>query len=131
MKREGQVCPYHEIIDDILWLAHRAVALDTRERRAVALVAQLRAIAFVNHFHALDDVVPAPTVLTSTDGGVVLGWELLEHAVEMVYLPAGGAFRVIDRKSSEVLQEGQLDEVDPLNDVVCVYVLGRPAAFAS
>ncbi|MGH7323557.1 MAG: hypothetical protein ACREJ9_02785 [Candidatus Rokuibacteriota bacterium] len=127
-KAKGRDCPYHAVIEEILALAHRAVASGDDGGRAVALVAQLRAIALVNSFHALDTIVPAPAVRTSSTGGVVLRWTVHEQNVEIVFLAAGGQFTVADVQNGELLHGGLLDEVDPLHDVVSHYVLRRPSA---
>lgn len=130
-RAKGRSCPYHAVIDDILALARHAVASGDDGARAVALVAQLRAIALVNSFHAFDTVVPAPTVRTSSTGGVVLRWAVHEHNVEIVFLAAGGHFRVVDDQHGELLHGGLLDEVDPLHDVVVSHVLRGPHAGVS
>jgi hypothetical protein len=123
MTRAKGRCPYHTVIEDILALAHRAVASGEDSACAVALVAQLRAIALVNSFHALDAVVPAPSVRTSSTGGVVLRWTVHEQTIEIVFLAAGGQFTVADTQNGELLHGGLLDEFDPLHDVVAVHVL--------
>jgi hypothetical protein len=118
-------CAYHAVIDDILALAKRAVAWDSADPRAVSLVAQLRAIALVNSFHDLPTAVPAPAVETSANGGVVLRWVTKMRSVEIVLLPAGGSYTVTDRATGQVAQEGLLEEVEPLQDIVGLHVLGR------
>jgi len=118
-------CAYHAVIDDILALAKRAVGWDSADPRAVSLVAQLRAIALVNSFHDLQAAVPAPAVETSANGGVVLRWVTKERGVEIVLLPAGGSYTVTDRRTGQVVEEGLLEEVEPLQDVVGLHVLGR------
>jgi hypothetical protein len=118
-------CAYHTVIDDILALAKRAVGWDSADPRAVSLVAQLRAIALVNSFHDLEVAVPAPVVETSANGGVVLRWMTKERGVEIVLLPAGGSYAVTDRRSGQVVQEGLLEEIEPLHDVVGLHVLGH------
>lgn len=128
---KGRRCPYHAVIDEILGLARHAVASGEDAGRAVALVAQLRAIALVNSFHGLGAVVPAPGVRTSATGGVILRWTVQEQAVEIVFLAAGGHFSIVDDQSGELLHGGLLDELDPLHDVVVSHVLRRPHAGVS
>jgi hypothetical protein len=118
-------CPYHAVIDDILSLAKRAVGWDSEDPRAVSLVAQLRAIALVNSFHDLKFAVPAPAVETSANGGVALRWVTKGRGVEIVLLPAGGSYAVTDRRTGQVVEEGLLEEVEPVQDVLAVHVLGR------
>jgi hypothetical protein len=118
-------CPYHAVIDDILSLAKRAVGWDSEDARAVSLVAQLRAIALVNGFHDLDVAVPAPAVETSVNGGVALRWVTKERGVEIVLLPAGGSYAVTDRRTGQVIEEGLLEEVEPVQDVLALHVLPR------
>lgn len=125
MTRRTPDCTYHAVIDDILSLAKRAVGWDSDDPRAVSLVAQLRAIALVNRFHDLEVAVPAPAVETSANGGVVLRWVTKERGVEIVLLPAGGSYTVTDRRTGRVVQEGLLEEVEPLHDVVGLHVLDR------
>jgi hypothetical protein len=127
-------CPYHEVIDDILALARQAIAYEPdedTESRAVALVAQLRAIAFVNRFHALNRVVPRPSIRTSAKGGVVFRWVARGRMVEVVYQASGGLYRVFDTTINETMVDGPLEEIDPLHDIVASWVLGqRPAETA-
>jgi len=118
-------CPYHAVIDDILALAKRAVGWDNDDPRAVSLVAQLRAITLVNSFHDLEVTVPTPAVETSANGGVILRWVTKERGVEIVLLPAGGSYAVTDRRTGRVVQEGLLEEVEPLHDVIGLHVLDR------
>jgi len=125
MTRRTPGCPYHAVIDDILALAKRAVGWDSDDPRAVSLVAQLRAIALVNSFHHLELAVPTPAVETSANGGVVLRWVTKERGVEIVLLPTGGSYTLTNRRTGRVVQEGLLEEVEPLHDVVGVHVLDR------
>jgi hypothetical protein len=118
-------CPYHAVIDDILSLAKRAVGWDSEDPRAVSLVAQLRAIALVNSFHDLDVALPAPAVETSVNGGVTLRWVTKERGVEIVLMPAGGSYAVTDRRTGQVVEEGLLEEVEPVQDILA-QVVGRP-----
>jgi hypothetical protein len=118
-------CPYHAVIDDILSLAKRAVGWDSEDPRAVSLVAQLRAIALVNSFHDLDVALPAPAVETSVNGGVTLRWVTKERGVEIVLMPAGGSYAVTDRRTGQVVEEGLLEEVEPVQDILALHV-GRP-----
>jgi hypothetical protein len=48
-----------------------------------------------------------------------------ERGVEIVLLPAGGSYTVTDRRTGQVVEEGLLEEVEPLQDVVGLHVLGR------
>src|SRR5262245_43759322 len=116
-------CSYHAVIDDILSLAKRAVGWDSDDPRAVSLVAQLRAIALVNSFHDLKVAVPAPAVETSVNGGVTLRWVAKQRGVEIVLLPAGGSYAVTDRRTGQVIEEGLLEEVEPVQDVLAIHVL--------
>lgn len=118
-------CSYHAVIDDILSLAKRAVGWDSEDPRAVSLVAQLRAIALVNSFHDLKVAVPAPSVETSANGGVTLRWVTKLRGVEIVLLPAGGSYAVTDRRTGQVVEEGPLEEVEPVQDVLAIHVLTR------
>jgi hypothetical protein len=125
MTRQISDCPYHAVIDDILSLAKRAVGWDSEDPRAVSLVAQLRAIALVNSFHDLDVALPAPAVETSVNGGVTLRWVTKERGVEIVLMPAGGSYAVTDRRTGQVVEEGLLEEVEPVQDILALHV-GRP-----
>jgi hypothetical protein len=116
-------CPLHAVIDDILSLAKRAVGWDSEDPRAVSLVAQLRAIALVNSFHDLDVAVPAPAVETSVNGGVALRWVTKERGVEIVLMPAGGSYTVTDRHTGLVVEEGLLEEVEPVQDILALHVV--------
>ncbi len=124
-------CPYHAVIDDILSLAKRAVGWDSEDPRAVSLVAQLRAIALVNSFHDLEVAVPAPAVETSANGGVVLRWVTKHRGVEVLILPAGGSYSVTERRTGHVVQDGLLEEVDPLQDIVGLHVLSSKETSAT
>jgi hypothetical protein len=121
-------CPYHAVIDDILSLAKRAVGWDSEDPRAVSLVAQLRAIALVNSFHDLDVAVPAPAVETSVSGGVTLRWVTKERGVEIVLMPAGGSYAVTDRRTGQVVEEGLLEEVEPVQDILALHVVSSEVA---
>jgi hypothetical protein len=128
MAQQISDCPHHAVIDDILSLAKRAVGWDSEDPRAVSLVAQLRAIALVNSFHDLDVAVPAPAVETSVNGGVALRWVTTERGVEIVLMPAGGSYAVTDRRTGQVVEEGLLEEVEPLQDILALHVVARTSA---
>jgi hypothetical protein len=124
----GRSCPYYAVIDEVLALAGRADADDDSDSRAVAMVAQLRAIAFVNRFHMADRMVPRPSIRPSTNGAVAFRWVARARVVEIAFQAAGGRYSVFDVRTNETMVEGLLDQVDPLHDVVTPWVLGRRGA---
>lgn len=121
-------CPYHAVIEEILALGGRSQGAGRDvEANMLSPTAQLRAVAFVNRFHELPAVVPRATVRASGNGGVLCRWVTRGHTVEVVFLPSGGAYSVVDLENDEVVAEGALGEIDLLHDLVVRWVLtGEP-----
>jgi hypothetical protein len=99
------------------WNSYRASKIEEN--------AQRKAITFVNSLANLGRSVPLPSVAPTPNGGVALHWYPRDLEVEIIFLPRGGEFSVARRKSEEVVEEGSIDSLDLLKDIVGRYVVSR------
>jgi hypothetical protein len=113
-------------MDDILALQKRAKGWNSYDADPARPEALLGAVELINSFWKLGAMVPRPAVGLSPEGTVVLRWLTSELEVEMEFRGHNrGEYSVVKRGSRELLREGSLNSVDPLKDVVKVFVLDR------
>lgn len=93
----------------------------------VPATASQRALAFITALLAhLEDHPPAPEVGPAPAGGVILRWITAEHEVELEFLAAAGEYTIRERRSGEVVDEGEIGRPESLlRDVIKEYVVAQ------
>lgn len=120
--------PYRTLIDELVALRKRERGWDSYDGEPASYPALLSAIHLVNSFQDLGTPpVPPPRAGLNADGSVILLWITVDRNVDIVFRDSGGEYSVVRRDTDEIAEEGPLDKIDPLKDVVAAHVLGwRP-----
>lgn len=97
---------------------------DSYGGRSIPEAARHRALTFVTTLLAhLDEHPPAPDVGPVPDGGLLFRWLTDDHEVEIVFLADGGEYAVRDRRTGELIDEGEVGRPESLlRDVIREYI---------
>lgn len=116
--------PYYPLIRELLRVAELGRDWDSYGAPPVDPDAVYSAIRLVADFAKLTSPVPFPDVGPTPDGGVLLRWDLGATEVDVVYHGDRGRYVITRLADDQILAQGELDDVDPLKEVVGRFVVG-------
>jgi hypothetical protein len=123
--RIARSASYDEVITKLRRMPQQvAENWDSYGGHAVPPAACERALTFITTLLAhLDEHPPAPEVGPVPEGGAVLRWRTEDHDIELTFLAKGGEYVVRERRSGDVVEEGEIGRPESLlRDVVKEYV---------
>jgi hypothetical protein len=117
--------PHLDTIDEIRALAKLPKGWDSYDGDTADDGAMASAIALVRAMYGRYPGAPRPEVGLVADGSVMLRWILPTREFELTYRASGdGGYVVSERQSGRVIEGSLRDVINPLNELIAVYVTG-------